>query len=168
MRLRVHWLRLSVVILTASGVAALWLWPTAYRLGFGLDLLGREAPPLERAPAAGATYLMDNIAVWWGEASSRPTQGSDWLIAIGLGALGIVGLLVVTSKVAVTFVLGGLLVGYHAGISLGAAHHRSAQAAAMRLLRRFGRLWLSELLLVLAVIVAFDAATLALQVAGTR
>lgn len=111
---------------------------------------------------------MDNIAVWWGAVSSRPTQGLDWLIAFGLGALGIVGLLVVTSKVAVTFVLGGLLVGYHAGIRLGAARHRSAQAAAMRLLRRFGRLWFSELLLVLAVIVAFDSATLALQVAGTR
>lgn len=168
MTLRVHWLRVSVVVLTAAAVAALWLWPTAHRLGFGLDLLSREAPPLERAPTVGAVYLMDAIAVWWGAVSSRPTQGLAWIVAFSLGALGIIGLLVVMAKVAVTFVLGGLLVGYHAGIRLGAARHPRAQAAAMRLLRRFGRLWLSELLLVLAVIVAFDAATLALQVAATR
>jgi hypothetical protein len=168
MNQRFPWVRLSVVVLSVSVVAALLLWPTAYRLGFGLDLLGREAPPLERAPGVGANYLLDQLAVWWGAVSSRPTQAWDWVPALSLGALGVLGLLVVIAKVAGTFVLGGLLVGYHSGIRLGAARHRAAQAAALRLLRRFGRLWLSELLLVVAVIVAFDAATLALQVAGAR
>jgi hypothetical protein len=168
MTVRVHWVGLAVVVLGGSVLVALLLWPTAYRLGFGLELLSREAPPIERAPQVGATYLMDRAAVWWGAVSSRPTEGWDWLAAMGLAALGILGLIVVLAKAVGTFVLGGLLAGYLAGHRLGAARHRGAQTAALRLVRRFGRLWISELLLVVAVVVAFDAATLALQVASTR
>ena len=165
---RVHWARLSAMVLGTSALAALLLWPTGYRLGFGLELLSRDAPPLERTPEVWVSYLMDRAAVWWGEVSSRPTNGWDWLVAIGLAGLGILGLVLVLAKAAGTLLLGGLLIGYHAGMRLGAARHRAARVASLRLLRRFGRLWFSELLLVVAVIVAFDGATLALQVTGAR
>jgi hypothetical protein len=140
------------------------------------DILGRELPDsLLEWPAALGSHLYDGLMTWWGAFNLHPpASGWDWLAILALCGFALMALAVVALKAIVFFTVAVAGLAFVAGSSVAGALTRGRnRRMALRSLRRVARLLgvaarlgTAEFLLALAAVVAFDAAALALRVAG--
>jgi hypothetical protein len=159
----------AAIVLTLSIAAAVAAWPTSYRLGWALSLLGREMPPAGDEPVAIGRYVFELASAWWGRLNAHPPQSAlDWVAVAGVSGFAGAALIAVIAKAVVL----ALMTAAGLGAACGAMVARFGGPFAWPLLRlrvapvlRWAvRFWLAEFFLVMAGIVALDAVALALRV----
>lgn len=160
----------AALVLVLSIAAAIAVWPTSYRMGWAIALLGREIAPAGEEPAAIGRYLFELASAWWGRVNAHPPQSvGDWVGVAGLSALAGGALMAVIAKAVVL----ALLIAAGLGAACGVMFTRFGRSLVAwelfrlrvaPLLRWAVHLWLAEFFLVMAGIIALDAMALALRV----
>ncbi|SKA40395.1 hypothetical protein SAMN02745126_06344 [Enhydrobacter aerosaccus] len=159
----------AFMLLLASIFMAVVAWPTAYRYGWGTAILGLEVAPAGQELQAVGTFIREKASIWWIAANSHPPQSvAEWILLVALSAFAAFALLIVIAKVALVALAAAFAFGAGVGVlASGRAPLADRQHALRRLaqlLRLQARFWLSEILLVIAGVVALEAAALALRV----